>query len=94
MLMKRRMSWNNKKKFSGWNGWFDDLGPWCGSISRIDRGMKPWTEVGESGAPQRFPERIRSHMWVEKNAPWMGTHLRRKLVMIFGSGIEQEISKL
>ena len=59
----------------------------------VNRVMKPWTGVGESGASQRFPERVRYHIWVEKNAPWMGPHLRRKLVMIFGSGIKRESLK-
>ena len=42
----------------------------------------------ESGDAQRLPASIISHMWVEKNAPWMGQHLRRKLVTIFGRGLE------
>ena len=70
-----------------------NLGPWCGLSSRVNRGMKPWTGVVESGASQRFTKRIRSHTRLQNNAPWMGPQLRRKLVMIFGSGIEQESSK-
>ena len=50
-------------------------------------------KVGGSAADKRLPERIRSHMWVEKNTPCMGPYLKRKLVTIFGMGIEREISK-
>ena len=88
--MKRRTSWNNAKPFFVRNGWVANLGPWCASRRRIKRGMKHWTGVVAIVDSKRFPERIRSHMWVEKNAPWMGLHLRRKLVIIFGSGLEQE----
>ena len=56
-------------------------------------GPKHWAGVGESGSAQRLQARIRSHMWVEKNVPCMGPHLKRKLVTIFGSGIERESSK-
>ena len=92
LLMKRRMSWKNAETFSGRNGWVANLVTWCGSSSSVNRGMKPWTGVGESGASQRFPERIRYHIWVEKNAPCMRPHLRRKLVMIFDSGVKRESS--
>ena len=92
-FMNQRTCWNNVKPFHGSNGWVSNFGMWCGSRSRVNGGLKPWTGVGESGASQRFPDRIISHICVEKNAPWMGPHLRRKLVMIFGDGIERESSK-
>ena len=92
-LMKLRMSWNNENSFFVRNGWVANLGMWYGSRRRVNRGMKHWTGVVESRASQRSTERIRNHIWVDKNAPWMGPHLSRKLVMIFGSGIKKEISK-
>ena len=63
---------------------------WCGPSIRVNRGMKPWTGVVESGASQMFPERIKYHIWVEKSVPCKRPQLRSKLVMIFGSGIKQE----
>ena len=87
------MYWNNTKPLAGMDGWVSDFCPWYGYISRVNRGLKPWVGVGESEAAQILPARIRSHMCVDKNAPWMGPHLKRKLVTIFGRGIGQESSK-
>ena len=81
------------KHLSGRTGWVYDLGSYYGSIIRVNRGLKPWEGVWDSGATQRLPTRIRYHIRVEKNAPWMGSHLRRKLVMIFVSELERESSK-
>ena len=91
-FMNQRKSWNNEKPLSWRNGCVTNLGTWCVSMRKVNRGMKPWTGVGESGASRRFPERIRYHIWVEKNAPCMRPHLRRKLVMIFDSGVKRESS--
>ena len=49
-LMKRRMYWSNVNNASRRNGQFSGLGLWCGKRSKVNRGMKPWTGVGESGA--------------------------------------------
>ena len=88
LLMKRRISWNNTKPFFVRNEWVANLGTWYGLSIRVKRLIKPWTGVREIVDSHRFPERIRYHMWVEKNAPWMGPHLNSKLVMICGIGLE------
>ena len=54
----------NAKPFFVRNEWVDSLGPWCGSGSRVNRGITPWTGVGEIVDPQRFKESIRYHIWV------------------------------
>ena len=41
--------------------------------------MKHWTGVGESGASQRFPERIISHIWVEKKCTMDGASLEEEV---------------
>ena len=61
-LMEKRTSWNYAKHLAGRDGWAADLGPLYGSSNRFRRGLKPWAWVGESGAAQRLPTRIRSHM--------------------------------
>ena len=91
--MEWKTSWNNAEPLSERNGWADYLGLWYGLNIRVNRGLKPLLGVGKSGAEHRLPERIISHMWVDKNVPWMGPHLRRKLVTIFVSGIKRESSK-
>ena len=65
-LMKRRTSPNDRNPLAGRAGWVANLGPWSGPSSRVNRGLKPWVGVGESGAVQRFPVRIRYYIWVEK----------------------------
>ena len=92
-LMKRRTSWNYAKTLDGRAEWVYDLVPWSWSSNRVNRGLKYWVGLGDSGAEKRLTVRIRSHMLVENIAPWVGPHFRRKLVMIFGRGIEQESSK-
>ena len=61
-LMKRRMSWNNLKPLDGRAGWVSGLGPWYESSNRVNRGLKPWAYMGESGDVQKLPARIRSHV--------------------------------
>ena len=61
-LIKRRSSWNNANTLPGRAGWVSDLGPRSGSSNRVNRGVKPWAGVGESGDAQRFPVRIISNM--------------------------------
>ena len=92
-LMKCRTSRNDANPLSGRDVWDADLVLWYGSSNRVSRWLKPWYVVGESGAEHRLPARIRSHMWVEKNTPWMEPHLSKKLVKIFGRRIERESSK-
>ena len=61
-LTKQRMSWNNAKPLAGRYGWVADLGLWSGSSNRVSRGLTPRGGVGDSGAVQRFPAMIRSHL--------------------------------
>ena len=87
------MSWRDTKSLGGRSGWVSDLCLWSGSSIRVNRGLKTWAGVGESGTAQRLPARIIYHMWVEKNAPCVRFHLRSKLLIVFGRGIERESSK-
>ena len=92
LLMKQRTSWKDTKPSAGRDGWVVNIGLWYGNSNIFNSGLKPWASVGESGAAQRFPVRIRSHLWVEENFPWMGPHLRRELVTIFGREVKKESS--
>ena len=62
LLMKRRKSWNNAKPLAERDEWITDLGLWYGLRNRFNRGLKPWSGVGESGSAKRFPARIKYHM--------------------------------
>ena len=62
LLMKHRMAYNDAKPLDGRAGWVAELGPRSGSINRVNRGLKPWAGVGDSGAVQRLTARIGSHM--------------------------------
>ena len=44
-FLKQRMSWNNEKPLSWRNGCVTNLGTWCVSMRKVNRGMKPWTGV-------------------------------------------------
>ena len=45
LLIKKSMSWNDKKPLSGRDGWVYDLGIQSGSSIRVSRGIKPWERV-------------------------------------------------
>ena len=49
-LMNRRKSWNDENTLAGRVGWVSDLGLWSGPNKRVNRGLKPWAWVGESGS--------------------------------------------
>ena len=92
-FMKRGTYSNDVKPLSGWAGWVSDLGTRSGSISRVNRGSDT---LDRSGGKWGYSEvDCEDHIpYVGgENAPYMGLHLRRKLVTIFGRGIERESSK-
>ena len=66
-LINLRTYWNESKPLDVRAGLVTDLGPCSGSSSRVNMGLKPWERMGENGAAQMLPSRIRYHMWVEKN---------------------------
>ena len=78
-LINMRASWNYAKPLAMRDGWVSNLGLWSGSSSRVNRGMKPWAGVGESGAAQSLPASIRSHRWVEKNSPMYKAALEEEI---------------
>ena len=61
-LMKQRASWNNANPLSGRAGWVADLGPQSRSRSSVNRGLKPWVGLGDSGAAQILPVSSRYHL--------------------------------
>ena len=61
-LMSQRTYCNDTKTLARRDGWLSDLVPWSVFSNRVIMGLKPWAEVGESGAAQVLPTRIISHL--------------------------------
>ena len=49
-LMKQRTSWSDAETLAVRAGWVTKFGPWSRLSNRVNRGMKYWAGVGESGA--------------------------------------------